>query len=82
MSPRVWGAIAALVVGIPLAAWGLAKGSLLFGLLGLALVLVFVFLVSEAIAQANRPQHRITPAENSAWSMKDPAAPTNDKESP
>jgi hypothetical protein len=71
MSPRVWIAIACLVVGVPVAAWGLANGSLLIGLAGLALVLVFVFLVVEAMNQAARPKHAIVSSENPAWAMKD-----------
>ena len=47
MSGRVWAAIACLVIGVPVAAWGLANGTMLVGLAGLALVLVFVYLVSR-----------------------------------
>ena len=75
MSPRVWAAIACLIVGVPVAAWGLANGSLLVGLAGLALVLVFVFLVVEAMNQAAKPRHPIIKSDNPAWAMKDqPAA--------
>jgi hypothetical protein len=59
MNPRIWAALACLIVGVPVAAWGLANGSLLLGLLGLALVLVFVFLVVEAMNQASKPKHEI-----------------------
>ena len=74
LGPRVWGAIACLVVGAPLAAWGLANGSLLIGLAGLALVLVFVFLVVEAMNQAAKPKHEIPKSANPAWNMKEGAS--------
>jgi hypothetical protein len=80
LGPRVWSAIACLVVGAPLAAWGLANGSLLVGLAGLALVLVFVYLVMEAMNQAAKPKHEIRKSSNPAWDMKDDkpgAAKTN-----
>lgn len=75
ISGRVWIAIACLVIGIPLAAWGLANGSLLLGLVGLAFVLVFVFLVIEAMNQAARPKHEIPKSATPAWSMKGDAPP-------
>ena len=71
MSGRVWAAIACLVIGVPVAAWGLANGTMLIGLAGLALVLVFVFLVIEAMNQAAKPKHEIPKSETPAWSMKD-----------
>jgi hypothetical protein len=71
MNPRVLVAIACLVVGVPVAAWGLANGSLLIGMLGLALVLVFVFLVVEAMSRAAKPKHEIPKSDSPAWSMKD-----------
>jgi Na+-transporting methylmalonyl-CoA/oxaloacetate decarboxylase gamma subunit len=74
MNPRVLAALGCLVVGVPVAAWGLANGSLLLGLLGLALVLVFVFLVVEAMNQASKPKHEIPKSPNAAWSMKDAPA--------
>jgi len=70
MSGRVWIAIACLVIGVPVAAWGLANGSLLLALVGLAFVLVFVFLVIEAMSQAAKPKHEIPKSDNPAWSMK------------
>jgi Na+-transporting methylmalonyl-CoA/oxaloacetate decarboxylase gamma subunit len=76
MNPRVWIAVACLVVGVPLAAWGLANGSLLLGLLGLGLVLVFVFLVIEAMNLAAKPKHEIPKSATPAWSMKDEAKGT------
>ena len=74
MNPRVWAAIACLIVGVPVAAWGLANGSILLGLLGLALVLVFVFLVVEAMNQAAKPKYEIPKSPNAAWNMKDAPA--------
>jgi Na+-transporting methylmalonyl-CoA/oxaloacetate decarboxylase gamma subunit len=74
MNPRIWAALGCLVVGVPVAAWGLANGSLLLGLLGLALVLVFVFLLVEAMNQAVKPRHEIPKSPNAAWAMKDAPA--------
>jgi hypothetical protein len=74
MSSKNWIALLCLVAGIPVAAWGLANGMLLVGLAGLALVLVFVALVVQAIAGASKPmgaEAKIKPAANAAWSMKD-----------
>ena len=71
MNGRVWAAIACLVIGVPVAAWGLANGMMLVGLAGLALVLVFVFLVIEAMNQAAKPKHEIPKSETPAWDMKD-----------
>ena len=81
MSGRVWIAVACLVIGVPVAAWGLANGSLLLALVGLAFVLVFVFLVVEAMNQAAKPRHEIPKADNPAWSMKGdaPAASNTDR---
>jgi Na+-transporting methylmalonyl-CoA/oxaloacetate decarboxylase gamma subunit len=80
MSGRVWIAIACLVLGVPVAAWGLANGSLLIGLLGLAFVLVFIFLVVEAMNQAAKPKHEIPKSANPAWSMKDQPPRTLDRQ--
>jgi hypothetical protein len=79
ISGRVWIAIACLVIGVPVAAWGLANGSLLLGLVGLAFVLVFVFLVIEAMNQAAKPKHEIPKSATPAWDMKGDAssAPSN-----
>lgn len=71
MSPRLWIAIACALVGVPLAAYGLAQGGLLIALAGLALVLTFVFFVIEAISGANQPRKEIPKAADSAWNMKD-----------
>jgi membrane protein implicated in regulation of membrane protease activity len=73
MSPRVWMALACLVLGVPVAAWGLANGSLLVGLAGLALVLVFVYLIAEAMQQAAKPKHEIPKSASPAWDMKNKA---------
>jgi Na+-transporting methylmalonyl-CoA/oxaloacetate decarboxylase gamma subunit len=71
MNGRVWIALACLVAGVPIAAWGLANGSLLIGMLGLAFVLVFIFLVVEAMNRASQPKHEIPKSDSPAWSMKD-----------
>ncbi len=72
MNKRVLAAIACLVIGIPLAAWSLASGQLLLALVGFALIFAFLFLVLEAMAKAGKPKVAFKPAENPAWSMKDP----------
>lgn len=82
MSARMGLALAALLAGIPLAAWGLAEGVWLAALAGLALVLGFVYTAMSAIARANRPQHKITPAANSAWAMKDEPPARGDEKQP
>lgn len=82
MSRTMWIALAALIAGIPLAAWGLAKGVWLAALAGLAMVLGFVYVAMNAIARANQPQHKITPAQNSAWSMKDEPPAGGDEKQP
>jgi membrane protein implicated in regulation of membrane protease activity len=82
MSPRVWVAVACLVIGIPLAAWALANKMILLGLLGLALVLVFIFLVVDAMSRAERPQHEIPKSAQAVWTMKDapPGPPSGRRE--
>lgn len=80
MTPRVWAAIACLIVGAPVAAWGLANGSLLIGIVGLALVLVFIYLVVEAMNQAAKPKHEIPKSANPAWGMKDQPPRTMDRQ--
>lgn len=75
MTRNVWIAILCLLAGLPLAAWGLASGALLFGLLGLALVLVFVYLVVEALNQAANPKRDIPKSPDAAWNLKDQPAP-------
>jgi hypothetical protein len=76
MNSRVIFALTSLIVGVPLAAWGLANGSMMFGLLGIALVLVFIFLVVEAMNQAAKPQHEIPKSAQAVWAMKDAPADT------
>ncbi len=74
MNSRNWLALLALVVGVPLAAWGLAEGAWLAAIAGIALVLVFWALVWQWIAGAGKPmgaEGNIKPAANAAWSMKD-----------
>jgi hypothetical protein len=76
MSPKNWLALLCLVAGVPLAAWGFANGSLLLGLLGIALVLVFWALVWQWIAGASKPmgaEAKIKPAADPAWAMKEQA---------
>jgi membrane protein implicated in regulation of membrane protease activity len=80
MKPRVWIAVACLIAGVPVAAWGLANGSLLIGIVGLALVLVFIYLVVEAMNQAAKPKHEIPKSANPAWSMKDQPPRTMDRQ--
>ncbi len=74
MNSRNWLALLALVVGVPLAAWGLAEGAWLAAIAGIALVLVFWALVWQWIAGAGKPmgaEGNIKPAANAAWTMKD-----------
>jgi uncharacterized protein (DUF58 family) len=74
MSGKAWLALLCLLAGVALASYGLAYGALLLALVGLALVLTFVYLAYAWIAGASRPlgaENKITPAANAAWSMKD-----------
>jgi hypothetical protein len=83
MAPKHWLAVLCLVAGVPLAAWGLANGSLLTGLAGLALVFAFLALVFQWMAGAGKPmgaEGKIKPAANAAWSMKDQPANQHSKE--
>ncbi|MBK9243390.1 MAG: hypothetical protein IPM30_00795 [Burkholderiales bacterium] len=83
MAPKHWLAVLCLVAGVPLAAWGLANGSLLTGLAGLALVFGFLGLVFQWMAGAGKPmgaEGKIKPAANAAWSMKDQPANQHSKE--
>lgn len=83
MSRAMLIALAALLAGIPLAAWGLANGVWLAALAGLALVLGFVVTAFTAIARSQQSSHKITPAANSAWAMKDePPAGGDDGKQP
>jgi hypothetical protein len=67
MTPKLWLAVACAVVGIPLAAYGLAERMLLVAFGGLALVLTFVAILWQWISGVGRPQAPIRPAANSAW---------------
>jgi uncharacterized protein (DUF58 family) len=74
MSGKAWLALLCLIVGIALASYGLAYGAVVLALLGLALVITFVYFAYAWIAGASRPlgaEAKITPAANAAWSMKD-----------
>ena len=74
MSAKNWLALLCLLIGVPLAAWGLANGMLLVGLGGLVLVLVFLALLVQWMAGASKPmgaEARIKPAANAAWSRSE-----------
>ena len=75
MPPKVWLAIGCLLIGLPLAAWGLANGMLLVGLGGLAFVLAFVYLVIEAMNAASKPKHEIIKSPDAAWNLKNEPPP-------
>ena len=77
MTPRTMAAIACLLVGIAVAAWSLANRQLLLAIVGFALIFTFLYLVMEAAQKAGKPKHEIKRAANSAWSMKDEPAETN-----
>ena len=79
MTPRTVAAIACLVVGIGLAAWSLANRQVLFAVVGFALIFTFLYLVMEAARKAGKPKHEIKRAADSAWSMKDEPAATDDE---
>ena len=67
-------ALACLLAGVPLLAWGLTHGVWLAIGAGLVLELVFLYYAFAWLAGANRPmgaQQTIKPAANAAWSMKD-----------
>jgi uncharacterized protein (DUF58 family) len=74
MSGKSWLALLCLVAGVALASYGLANGALLLALVGLALVITFVYFAYAWIVGASKPmgaETKITPAANAAWSMKD-----------
>jgi large-conductance mechanosensitive channel len=79
MTPRTVAAIACLVVGVGIAAWSLANGQLLLAIIGFALIFTFLYLVMEAANKAGKPKHEIKRATDSAWSMKDEPAQTNEE---
>jgi hypothetical protein len=79
-------AIACLLLGIPLLAYGLTTGAWLLIVAGFALELVFIYFAWEWISGASKPmgaEATIKPAANAAWSMKDepvrPAARNDEK---
>ena len=82
MTARTIAAIACLLAGIGLAAWSLANGQLLLAIAGFALIFTFLYLVMEAANKAGKPKHEIKRAANSAWSMKDEPARTNEEGKP
>jgi hypothetical protein len=72
MTGRNWIAVLCLVAGVPIAAYGLSGGGWLLALVGLALVLSFVYLVIEGfVAKTKADAPPIKPAANAAWSLKD-----------
>ena len=79
MGARSVAAIACLVIGVALAAWSLANGQLLLAIIGFALLLTFLYLVVEAMNRAAKPKYEIKRAANSAWSMKDESANSDEK---
>ena len=79
MTPRTVAAIACLVIGVGIAAWSLANGQLLLAIIGFALIFTFLYLVMEAANKAGKPKHEIKRATDSAWSMKDEPAQTNEE---
>jgi hypothetical protein len=82
MTARTVAAIACLVAGVGLAAWSLANAQLLLAIVGFALIFTFLYLVIEAANRAGKPKHEIKRAANSAWSMKDGPAGTNEEGKP
>ena len=79
MTPRTVAAIACLVVGVGLEAWSFANNQLLLAVIGFALICTFLYLVFEAANKAGKPKYQIKRAANSAWSMKDEPAQTNEE---
>ncbi|HTT09693.1 MAG TPA: hypothetical protein VMG60_02295 [Burkholderiaceae bacterium] len=80
MKGRIWLALACLVAGIPLAAYGLAEHVPLLAVVGLALVFAFWFFAWQWIARANKPATPIKPAANAAWNMRDQPAATPERD--
>ena len=79
MTTRTLAAIACLVIGVGIAAWSLANGQLLLAIIGFALIFTFLYLVIEAANRASKPTHDIKRAADSAWSMKDAPAESNEE---
>jgi hypothetical protein len=74
MQGRTWLAAACLVTGVVTAAYGLSQGLWLLAFAGLALVLVFWYLVWQWLVGASKPmgaEGKIKPAANAAWNLKD-----------
>jgi len=82
MNSRGLVAVACLLAGVPVAAYGLTHGPWPLILVGLALVLAFVFLAYEWIAGTHRPMGAdgaIKRSDHPAWSLKDePVRPSQD----
>ena len=74
MTGKNWLTVLMLIAGVPIAAVGLARGNLLLALMGLVLLLVFIYLVIQTIVGATKSDTPIKPAANAAWSMKDQPA--------
>jgi hypothetical protein len=79
MSGKGWITLLSLMAGVPLAAWGLTHGAWLAILAGLGLVLTFIYLAYEFIAQAAKPKHKIIPPAQPAWTLRDEPADPPDK---
>jgi hypothetical protein len=71
MKAKNWLAVACLLGGIPMAAYGLSGGGALWSVIGLALLLAFWGFAWQWISRAGKPSTPIKPAENAAWNMRD-----------
>ena len=71
MTGKHWLTVLMLVAGVPIAAVGLARGNLFMALAGLVLLLVFIYLVIQAMVGATKRDTPIKPAADAAWSLKD-----------
>ena len=87
MTGKHWLTVLMLVAGVPIAAVGLTRGNLLMALAGLVLLLVFIYLVIQAMVGATKPDTPIKPAADAAWSLKDqpvergaPGEPPNNRD--
>ena len=79
MSWRAFGFALAVVGGIALAACGAAYGIWPLQVVGLALIMGCIYLGSTWIAAQNKPP-AIKPAANPAWSMRDEATASEQKD--
>ncbi|MGE5338831.1 MAG: hypothetical protein ACM3PU_13460 [Gemmatimonadota bacterium] len=83
MKGKNWLAVICLVAGVATAAYGLAHGAWILAFAGIALVLVFWYLVWQWLAGVSKPmgaEGQIKPAANAAWKLKDqPVAETAEK---